>query len=364
MAQAAAAATGAGEAKKRRQTSIEKDKKKSKSRGVVESKPSPKYCILLFLIHIPSSFPLSIMCRRAASAATMTADHKKDASAEMPPRDGFSRRRSSIAAFLILQTFVFAAMYYPQKVGLIKFRPADTYCERHNDKTDGVCTRADLFAFQFAAGLMLFYLGLVGFNSWHVSRTAHTGIPATPQGRIFGYLKEGEDLNVAIFCFQFWDLVVSSLIPEHSSFVFLAHHAMATLTSYLSLEFQYVHHYAIFFGGLSEFSSIFLVFCDLEVFFPAHMQEDSFYGKFIFGCQVIFAITFFMYRVVGWWYVSVQLWKDAYYVLSKGIAQKLRPGRSYVLYMFLAADVILGTLQVFWFYQILLKVQEVLSGDE
>lgn len=304
------------------------------------------------------------MCRRAASAATMTVDHKKDASAEMPPRDGFSRRRSSIAAFLILQTFVFAAMYYPQKVGLIKFRPADTYCERHNDKTDGVCTRADLFAFQFAAGLMLFYLGLVGFNSWHVSRTAHTGIPATPQGRIFGYLKEGEDLNVAIFCFQFWDLVVSSLIPEHSSFVFLAHHAMATLTSYLSLEFQYVHHYAIFFGGLSEFSSIFLVFCDLEVFFPAHMQEDSFYGKFIFGCQVIFAITFFMYRVVGWWYVSVQLWKDAYYVLSKGIAQKLRPGRSYVLYMFLAADVILGTLQVFWFYQILLKVQEVLSGDE
>jgi hypothetical protein len=308
------------------------------------------------------------MCPRAEVAKTATpsivADEKDSrAGAEMTPGGGFSRRRSSIAIFLLLQTAVFVATYYPQKTGLIKFQPADKYCESHNEEA-GKCTRADLFAFQFAAGLMLFYLGLVGFNSWHISRSAHTNIPATPQGRIFGYLKEGEDLNAAIFCFQSWDFVVSSLIPEHSSFIFLAHHAMATLTSYLSLEYQFVHHYAVFFGGLSEFSSIFLVFCDLEVFFPAHMQEDSWYGKFIFGCQVIFTITFFMYRVVGWWYVSLRLWRDAYYVLSKGIVEKLRPGKSYVLYMFLAADITLGTLQVFWFYQILLKVQEVLSGDD
>lgn len=306
------------------------------------------------------------MCPRAeaGTATTIAADKKHAASAEMPPCGGFSRRRSSIAKFLLLQTVVFAATYYPQKIGLLKFRPADQYCGNHNEETNGICTRADLFAFQFAAGLMLFYLGLVGFKSWHISRTAHNSIPATPQGRIFGYLKEGEDLNAAIFCFQSWDFVTSSLIPEHSSFIFLAHHAMAALTSYLSLEYQFVHHYAIFFGGLSEFSSIFLVFCDLEVFFPAHMQEDSWYGKFIFGCQVIFTITFFMYRVVGWWYVSIQLWKDAHYVWSNGIVDKLRPGKSYVLYMFLAADVILGTLQVFWFYQILLKVQEVLSVDD
>mmetsp|Transcript_13760 Transcript_13760/g.27888 ORF Transcript_13760/g.27888 Transcript_13760/m.27888 type:complete len:295 (-) Transcript_13760:205-1089(-) len=291
-----------------------------------------------------------------------TTMHTKEKVVAPEVGSGFQRRKGTIAFGLLLQTVVYICMYFPQKMGIFNFRPDEKYCEEHSD-ADGECTRADLFAFQFAAGLMLFYLGLVGFIAWHITKTAHNNIPKTPEGRIFGYLKEGENLNVAIFCFQAWDFVVSSMIPEHCSLVFLSHHFLAALTAFLSLEYQYVHHYAVFFGGLSEFSSIFLVFCDLEVFFPAHMQDDSFYGTFIFACQAIFTLTFFIYRVIGWWYVSIRLWKDAYYVFNNGLAERLRPGKSYVLYMFLAADIILGTLQVFWFGQILQKVAEVLSGN-
>mmetsp|Transcript_18032 Transcript_18032/g.39288 ORF Transcript_18032/g.39288 Transcript_18032/m.39288 type:complete len:289 (-) Transcript_18032:209-1075(-) len=271
---------------------------------------------------------------------------------------GFARNKKNIAAVLLLQTVVFAATYYPQKTGIFKFKPADKFCENHNP-ADGDCTRADLFAFQFAAGVMLVYLGIVGFRFWHFQKDKH---PKTPEGRIYGFIQEGENVNVAIFCFQAWDFVASSLIPEHSSFIFMAHHFTAAMAAYFSLDNVYIHYYAIFFGGVSEFSSIFLVFCDLEVYFPAHMQEGSFYGMFILANQVIFATAFFAYRVFGWLAVSKTLWTDAKQVLSNGMAENLRPGKNYVLYLFLAVDVTLGSLQLLWSYHLILKVQEILAG--
>ena len=142
-------------------------------------------------------------------------------------------------------------------------------------------------------------MGCTGFMAWHVTKRAHKALPSTPEGRVFGYLEEADQLNAAIFVFQVFDFFASLSIPEHCTAVFLVHHILSAITAWFSLEYQLVHHYAIFFGGCSEISTIFLVFCDFDVYFPA--SRGSLWGGFIFFCQVSFTLTFLYYRVIAWW---------------------------------------------------------------
>jgi hypothetical protein len=121
------------------------------------------------------------------------------------------------------------------------------------------------------------------------------------------------------------------------------------------------HYYAQFFGGCTEVSTIFLVFCDFDVYFPAP-NRGSIWGLFILFCQVAFVITFVAYRVIGWWIVSYQLWKDALFAMRKGTAKTYRSA-AWFLYIFLAMDVVLGLLQVYWFvFGMLPKIVEILEG--
>jgi hypothetical protein len=208
---------------------------------------------------------------------------------------------------------------------------------------------------------MQMFMGITGFMAWHVSKRAHLAIPATPEGRLFGYLEEADRLNAGIFVFQVWDFFASLFIPEHATPVFLTHHLLAALCAYFSLEYQYAHHYAIFFGGCSEISSIFLVIADFDNYFPAS-QGTSWQGL-VTACQGMFVLTFSYYRIVGWWQESYRLWSDALIVLDK--KSGLRPGKSLLfLYVFLAVDVALGLLQVYWFgFGILPKLVEIFSGS-
>jgi TLC domain len=230
---------------------------------------------------------------------------------------------------------------------------------------DGRCSRSDLFAFQVASGVMQLYTGITGFWTWHVTRRVVTNLPNTPEGRLFGYLEEADQLNAAIFVYQTFDFFASWMVPEHATPVFLTHHVLAAFTAWMSLEFQMVHYYAIFFGGCSEISTIFLVLCDFDVYFPA--RHGSAWGNVILFCQVSFTLTFLYYRIVGWWQVSVQLWSD---VLTVGVMRKraidsYRPGKAWFLYGFLAMDLALGLLQVYWFgFGIVPKIVEIFFPAE
>ena len=202
-------------------------------------------------------------------------------------------------------------------------------------------------------------MALTGFTAWHVSKRAHS--LATPEGRLFGYLEEADVLNAGIFVYQTWDFIFSLLIPEHSSMVFLAHHALAALTAWFSLEHQLVHHYAIFFGGCLEISSIFLVLCDFDVYFPA--SRGSLWGTVIIFCQAMFTLAFLYYRVIMWWVVSVQLWSDVLYIRDNKLAEQYRPGKVWCLYVFPVMDVVLGLLQLYWFgFGIVPKVFELINS--
>ena len=118
---------------------------------------------------------------------------------------------------------------------------APAYCP-----TEDTCTRSDLFAFQVSSGLALSFCGILGFYTWHISKRVHTVLPQTAEGRLYGYLEESEQLAAGNFTFQFWDFWISLLIEEHRGIIWLAHHSIAALLSWLSLEYQVLHYY----GGM------------------------------------------------------------------------------------------------------------------
>jgi len=225
-----------------------------------------------------------------------------------------------------------------------------------------VCIRSDLFAFQMSSGVAIFICGVIGFRAWHWDRRAHTVVPQTPSGRLFGFIPEAEFLAAMNFTFQFWDFWISLSIPEHRTALMLAHHLAASVVSWCSIRYRVLNYYGIFFLGISEVSSIFLVFVDLARYFPP-VPGTLFYQLIRLIAGPGFVVSFVLYRVVYWWPVSWQLFQDVYAVTVKtDTAQKLRPGQHWVLYIYLALNFPLGLLQVYWLTVIVEEAGKVLSG--
>lgn len=290
----------------------------------------------------PDSKSLKAGGALAAAAAKSTS---KTISPIVP--SGFARRKLRIATSLLGLTVFFNLVRWLFQDSTTWLRPSDEFCTGPDE--NGKCSRSDLFAFQASSAIMQLYMGGMGFMAWHVTKRVVTGIPQTPEGRLFGYLEEADKLNAGIFVYQTFDFFASMVVPEHNTMIFLAHHLLAAITSWMSLEYQMVHHYAVFFGGCSEISTIFLVLCDFDVYFPAE-DRGSTWGMVITFCQVAFTFSFLYYRCIGWWQNSFRLWSDVLHVHKKGVIDDYRPGKAWFLYSFLALDLLLGALQVYWFF--------------
>lgn len=100
---------------------------------------------------------------------------------------------------------------------------------------------------------------------------------------------------------------------------------------------------------------------DLARYFPP--EPETIYASVVAVSGPLFALSFAFYRVVLWWQVSLLLWKDCYHVVSKGVSDKLRPGKNFVLYIFLLLNLPLGVLQLYWFTIILEEVRKLLAGE-
>jgi len=261
---------------------------------------------------------------------------------------GFARRRVPIVASILGLNLLFNLICWLFQDSSVWLRPADEFCKGATND-DGKCSRSDLFAFQVVSAIMQLYLGGMGIWTWHITKRAVTGIPQTPEGRLFGYLEEADKLNAGIFVYQVFDFFASMFVPEHNTTIFLTHHVLAAITAWMSLEYQMVHYYAVFFGGCSEISTIFLVLCNFDVYFPAD-DRGSTWGMIITFCQVAFTFSFLYYRVIGWWQVSFRLWSDVFHVAKKGAIEDYRPGKGWFLYGFLLMDFLLGSLQLYWFF--------------
>lgn len=270
---------------------------------------------------------------------------------------GVQRMLPFIAAGFGILTTVYLWLLYYFPMDLLP-PPALEYCQ-----VNEVCVRSDLLAFQLSCVVAIAACACIGVRAWHLGdRRAHTMLPSTATGRLFGYLPEAELLAAVNFTFQFWDLGISLLIPEHRTPIMLAHHLAASVVSWCSLRYRVLHYYGIFFLGISELSSVFLVFVDLARYFPP--IPGTFYDQVILRIAAPgFVVCFVVYRVLYWWPVSWQLFQDVYAVtIQSNAAEKLRPGKTWVLYLYLALNLPLGLLQLYWLTIILQEVQRTLGG--
>ena len=115
----------------------------------------------------------------------------------------------------------------------------------------------------------------------------------------------------------------------------------------------------VYFLGLTEFSSIFLVFVDLAKYFPP--VEGTLYDMVVGICGPLFAVSFYTYRVFLWAKVGRRLALDSMHVIKNGTAEKLRPGKVYVIYLFLVSCFLLFLLQLYWGYLVGLAVVDVIA---
>jgi len=289
----------------------------------------------------------------ASTASSLSAP--TDAGQKIP--SGFYRNRRLIEIGLLILSVLYGSIYYINPD--IPVNPI--LCS--DVVLDAACRRPDLLAYKAVAIVCMMTMGLIGVYNWHfTSEFKRLGSKsATPEERLFGQIKASEYLNVVIFCYQLWDFVVSLTIPEHMDAVFLVHHLLALLTAYCSLEYQMVAYYSIFYGGCSEFSSIFLIFLDKHKVIP--VPEGSFLEIWIQTCQIMFFLTFSYYRIYGWIGYSFPLWRDCQAVIDSGSAEKHRPGKTYFLRVFQGLDFTLGALQCFWYYKILETVANMAAGQ-
>lgn len=252
---------------------------------------------------------------------------------------GFDKNKGFIFKVFILMTVAYFLALIPGS----RLKPAASFCP--DNELD--CKRPELFAFEFVCASCFVWLSFVSIRSWHFRESQLKHFSDNPIGRVYGYSKESEMIASVSLAFQFWDLVATPFIPEFSSPIMLGHHVCAALVSYVALQYQYYHYYAVFFLALSEVSSIPLVVMSVCKYFPpapGSIQEtiESMAGP-------VFAVAFGYYRVYLWIKVTHQMWSDGIHVLSNGTANKYRPGKSFALYLILVISALLTLLQLFWF---------------
>ena len=294
-------------------------------------------------------------------------------------------------------------------------RQNETAEPTHNEK----CGRPDLFAFQMVSGLVFLVVSLFGLHAWyHIHRhpqlrggeARRTTLPAS---RLYGYRYEAHVILLINLSYQIWDFIISiAVIAEHGTTIMLLHHAVAALVAYCGLYNYMFSYYAIFFLGLSEVSSIFLVSLDLHQYFipptavirgvvapvsttpqqhiPLVLSNVFFvYSQHIAG--PLFVMTFIYYRIVLWYTVSRRLWDDVHFVTTAAadtggrtttisntkntqpqttttttettqttisIAEQLRPRRTYILYIWLYANLPMGVLQLYFLSIIVDEIQQ------
>lgn len=287
----------------------------------------------------------------STSFGSSSSESSVESSSQKIPQGGFQRHQRWIECGILLMATIYGTIYYLNPDVAVNPILCST-----TDKTTTMieeCRRPDLIAYKVVALLSMITMGSIGIYHWHFAPTMkYLGSKqATPEDRLFGSLPASNYLNVVIFCYQLWDFGVSLTIPEHLDVIFLIHHLMALVTAYCSLEYEMVSYYSIFYGGCSEFSSIFLIFLDKQKVFP--IESGSWADIWVQVCQVMFFLTFTYYRIYGWIAYSIPLWRDCETVIRSGSVEKYRPGKAYFLRLFQGLDFALGALQCFWYYKIL-----------
>merc|ERR1740139_419920 len=130
-----------------------------------------------------------------------------------------------------------------------------------------------------------------------------------------------------------------------------AHHILTSLVTWGGATAEYSHFYAPFYFGIADFSTIIFVFFSLFDSKDGIAGLDESFPKTNTIFNVLFVLSFAMFRVILWSIFSIQYQRDSFMALkSKTKVAQNRKG--WILY-FSFANFILTSLQYVWFFYII-----------
>jgi hypothetical protein len=164
----------------------------------------------------------------------------------------------------------------------------------------------DFIAHKVVALAVLLYMSGVGLSKW-----CRTATPSTAEERILGTDATGRLLaEVTVGMLLFWDIPSTVLVKELGNPVMFVHHIVMAAIAYVatSVGRQMLGYYAIYAFGVSEVSSVPLVFVDLlhPKYEIGKLAEESTFWSTVNGvARVTFVVLFLLNRALYCQYVAL-----------------------------------------------------------
>lgn len=195
-----------------------------------------------------------------------------------------------------------------------------------------------LLAFELTCFFPLAYCAVTGTRSWLYD--LNEGFE-TPESRLYKPVPMSSRKMILMnAAFQLWDFLISLGRKELNSIEMLLHHSLAATLCLVGLHIGFGQFYGLFFMGVTEVSSLPLVYVDLGKFYPELLAR---YPGRDLAAKVIFFLAFIAIRDFMFIKYSIQLWKDSLHVLKAGTA--VYPS---ITYGFLVTNLFFNVLQIYW----------------
>eukprot|EP00904_Undaria_pinnatifida_P005341 jgi/Undpi1/1937/HiC_scaffold_12.g05324.m1 len=208
---------------------------------------------------------------------------------------------------------------------------------------------AALFVHQVCSFICVAHCAFWGIYYW-------CGEAGTVEDRLYGPTVGAVFIGKVNLAFQFYDLLATMVIGRLRKPEMLVHHTVSTLMCYFLMRDCYVHYFAIFFLGISEVSSIPLVFVDIFKFFPEVAARCEKANEL---ARIAFAVLFIVLRVLYWPVIAGRHLWDTFGSMQAGTVHNAG-----VAGFFTACNLSLTLLQWYWGYLILRAVAKMLSDDK
>ena len=147
---------------------------------------------------------------------------------------------------------------------------------------------------------LMVYVASIGSIGWFFPSPEDAALAATVEGRLYGVNSVGERISATVLgAMVFWDIPCTCL-PSIYSVAGMGHHVGLAVLSAIAL-LPYTQHYAPFFVGVIEISSIPLVVVD--VFHPKHFADVANSSPSLRGLneamRIAFALCFVLLRTIA-----------------------------------------------------------------
>lgn len=229
------------------------------------------------------------------------------------------------------------------------------YYKFSTDKNSYFHARPNMMAHYVPFLIAFIWMAYYGAYLWFFDETMND----PTFDKIWGYHPKSELITVSMLAIQSYDTPISIIVPDLRAFTFVMHHAVVLSLSILCLRYRAFYYYAVYFLGVIELSSPWLAIVDAMRDFPKLGERFPAINEV---ARVIFAVTFFAVRVVGWVPVSIGFWRDALSLLQEDAAMHTMP--KWVPVFWLTTHAGLTCLQAWWASLILRAVYAMLTGDE